>query len=174
MPPQRHSHSLQTRQVTTVRARAHERPTVPRHSSTRLVRPSPTRHRSSRFTVTCGLVPTDPSRPRKPARTSTRTRAETNLPNRGDLARSPARGKPVAALACRWLPDQGENHGKRRSPQRETTKAPNQRLYWSGALSDPGGGWRIRTSEAFATVLQTAPFGRSGNPPGRAPRCAAT
>lgn len=42
---------------------------------------------------------------------------------------------------------------------------PHRRSCWSEGIWAGGGGYWIRTSVAFATVLQTAPFGRSGNPP---------
>ena len=78
----------------------------------------------------------------------------------GQLQSPPLR-VPVACPIGRLIRGNGGQQ------QWETTRAPNQHFRWSGALSVPGGGWRIRTSEAFATVLQTAPFGRSGNPPRR-------
>ncbi len=44
-------------------------------------------------------------------------------------------------------------------------RRPLTRFRWSGAANRARGGWWIRTTVAFATVLQTAPIGRSGNPP---------
>ena len=45
-------------------------------------------------------------------------------------------------------------------------RAPDRHTRWSGAVHARGGRSRIRTLEAFATDLQSAPIGRSGNPPG--------